>query len=44
MREFDDVDYAKSVGVSNRKTIMDGWQWKFKRSPYLEFFEKCMGE
>jgi len=44
MREFDDVDYAKSVGASNRKTIMDGWQWKFKRSPYLEFFEKCMGE
>ena len=41
LREFDNVNYAKTVGVANRKTIVDGWRWKFKRDPYLGFFEEC---
>jgi len=42
MRDFDNVDYARAVGAANRKTILDGWQWKFKRDPYLQFFKQCM--
>lgn len=44
MREFDDIEYATSIGHLNRAKIVDGWQWKFRRDPYLSFFENCMGE
>ena len=42
MRDFDDKDYARVIGLANRKKIVDTWRWEFRRAPYLEFFKKCM--
>ena len=42
MNEFDDVEYARTVGGFNREKVVRDWQWKFKRDPYVEFFDKCL--